>query len=205
MTDLVTAPNANIPARDYILPITNADGSANWEKVTVQNLSAMVALIDEVLVAPAASINVPAIPANYKDLVIVMQAQLSGAADFVWCALNGDTAVNYQYMRGVFQQAAPANASGTGPGLVAGLLDGSGNGASYAGLLEAIIYNYVGTTFRKRCLCRSSLRTGTTANLLTSEASASEWTGTAAINQITLTPGSGNFIAGSRFTLYGRG
>lgn len=203
MTDLITAPDAGIPARDSLLATPNP-GATDWDSVKVQHVGGLIMLADTTVAVPAATINFPAIPAGFNDLILTVNGQLTGAADFVWASLNGDTAVNYRWLRGVFQSGAVSGTSGTATGLLAGLLDGAGVGASFAGVLEATFYNYLGTTFRKRCLTRSSLCTGATAAQLNSEASSSEWSGTAAVNAILLTPNSGNFGVGTRATLYGR-
>lgn len=166
---------------------------------------ALAKLDQVVLGVAAANIAFAAISAAYEDLIVVLNGQLTGGAvDFIWASLNGDTAVHYQWTRGVFQNGGPVYVSGTSPGLNAGLI-GPGIAGAYADSLEATIFGYARTAFYKNCLARSTLRFGGAANQTTTEIHSSEWFDTSAVNAVTLTPNSGTFAAGTVATLYGRG
>lgn len=163
-------------------------------------------LAQTVLGAPSASVSFPSIPSTCEDLIIVINGQLSGTADFVWCQINGDTTSgHYQWVRGVFQNSGLTYTSGSSIGLNVGLLGGAAAGAAYADSLESTIFGYARTAFNKRSLSRSDLRSGTAANQVTVEMHSSDWLNTAAVNSLTLVPNSGNFTAGTVITVYGRG
>jgi hypothetical protein len=167
-----------------------------------------LARIAQVIVtgAPAANISFTAIPATYEDLILVLDGQLTGPANFVWGSLNGDTAANYQWARGYFQTSGIGFSTGTAIGLDIGLIDGAGTVAgSYGGTLECTLYNYARTLHRKRSMARSALRTTAAAAGLSTEIQTSEWSGTAAVNAWLLTPDTGSFVVGTVATLYGRG
>lgn len=164
--------------------------------------------IAQVVVAVATNtITFSAIPATSEDLIVAVNGQLSGAADFVWASLNSDvTAGHYQWVRGVFQNSGLSYTSGAASvGLSAGLMGGAAAGAAYADSLEAVIFGYARTVFNKKCLSRTTLRFGTAANQVTTEILASDWLSTAAVNRIDLKANSGNFTVGTVATLYGRG
>jgi hypothetical protein len=64
-----------------------------------------------------------------------------------------------------------------------------------------MIYNYAGTTFWKITTATNGYEQA--ASTLYSLANSGMWHSTAAITSIRLAPGTGNFVAGSSFTLYG--
>jgi hypothetical protein len=155
--------------------------------------------------SPAASITFTGFSQAYEDLVVAGQGQLTGNADFVWGSLNGDTTTNYYWGRGYDQITGNGYSTGTSTGLDVGLMDGAATVAgTYGGIFECVIYSYARTNWRKRSLAKSSLRTTSTTGI-SHEGQVSEWSNTAAVNSITLTPNSGSFAVGTVITLYGRG
>jgi hypothetical protein len=165
----------------------------------------LVKIAKQVVSVATPSVDFSGIPATYEDLVIVINGQLSGSADFVLASLNNDTAANYQWVRGVFQNAGISYTNGTTTGLAIGLIGGAAAGAAYNDVLEATIYSYARTVFHKRSLSRSSLRSGTLASAFSDETQTAEWLNTAAVNQVTVRANSGNFTVGTVITIYGRG
>jgi hypothetical protein len=166
----------------------------------------LVKLAQSVVAVATNSIDFSGIPAGYEDLLIVMNGQLSGSADFVVVRCNADaTSGNYQYARGVFQNSGLSYSSAVATGLVIGLMGGAAAGASYADMVEASIQSYARTSFYKNARGRSTLRSGTTANAMTIEEAVADWLSTAAINRLTFIANSGNFTVGTVITIYGRG
>lgn len=85
----------------------------------------------------------------------------------------------------------------------AGLATGSTAPAGVSGSGEILIYDYRNTTYQKRGNSLVSIQQSTvTANTLL-RVSSFGWRSTVAINSITITLASGNFVAGSKFSLYG--
>lgn len=188
-----------------VLQANGAGTDPTW--ATLAGGGGALVKINQAVVAVATNtINFASIPATYEDLIIVLNGQLSGSADFVWGSLNGDvTVAHYRWARGVFQNSGLSYTSGTNVGLDMGLIGGASAGASFADSLEATIYGYARTTFFKKAMARSTLCFGTAANQTTTEIQASDWLSTAAVNAIALKANSGNFTVGTVATLYGRG
>lgn len=147
------------------------------------------------LLGSASSYTFSSIPTTYTDLVLVMTAT-QGAGTSVYCQVgNGsvDTGSNYSYT-GLY-----------GSGSAAGSARASNQTGAYLGYLgSTTIYNainhfmnYSNTTTYKTILNRKNQSDQYV------EADVALWRSTAAINTIKIYPQSGNFDAGSTFTLYG--
>lgn len=140
----------------------------------------------------ASSYTFSSIPSTYTDLVLIVNAS-SGAGISINCQLNGDTGSNYSYT-GLY-----------GNGSSAGSSRASNQTGAYLGYIGSTqIYNvinhfmnYSNTTTYKTILNRKNQADQYV------EADVALWRNTAAINSIKIYPGSGNFDAGSTFTLYG--
>jgi hypothetical protein len=119
---------------------------------------------------------------------------------------NGDTAANYdgQNLQGTgagvtaFEQFAQTSA-------ILGIIPANTAGANLFGVAIGFIPNYAGTTNNKVCLSIASKKTGTVTNAMTNLLVGGFWRSNAAINRITLLPAPGNFVAGTRVSLYGIG
>jgi hypothetical protein len=189
----------------YFLQTNGAGADPAWAAGGGGGGGSIVKLDRSIVTVATPTIAFASISGAYEDLIIAINGQLSGAADFVWASLNGDTnAANYHWSRGDFQASGIFSQNGTGPGLDIGLLGPNGAGASFADALESTIYGYSGTTFYKNSLSRSTLRIGAGSSQTTNEIQASNWLSTAAVNAITLTANSGNFTVGTTATIYGR-
>lgn len=117
---------------------------------------------------------------------------------------NGDSGNNYDYLLwyitsaglSQFQTNAAAQA-------LAGIIPGSTAGASLFSSSIVTIPDYVQTTGNKTLHVEASHKIGTGGTDLTAYHITGFWRSSVAINQITLTPAAGAFIAGSRADLYG--
>ena len=143
----------------------------------------------------AASYTFNSIPSTYTDLVLIMTVT-QGAGVSVYCQMgNGsvDTGSNYSYT-GLY-----------GNGSSAGSARASNQTGAYLGYVgSTTIYNainhfinYSNTTTYKTIINRKNQSDQYV------EANVALWRSTAAINTIKIYPQSGNFDAGSTFTLYG--
>ncbi len=75
--------------------------------------------------------------------------------------------------------------------------------ANMPGSGEIVIYDYRGTTFHKQVTSSFLWQTSTSSGALTTRTVGGVWRSTAAITSITLALGSGDFVSGSKITLYG--
>jgi hypothetical protein len=171
--------------------------SVDW--VPIWNLGApggpgpMVAIQDVVLSAAGASIDFTNIPQNFAQLLLMYNATSDQAGDtLVNLAINGDTtAANYE-AESTQGQAASTVSTGVSS-RSCGILGPTTRPLGCGGYL--LIPNYV-SAGRKAALGLSY----TYRNLMSI---GSVWSGVAPITRLTFTPSAGNFVAGSRFTLYG--
>lgn len=169
-------------------------------------LRALVKLGETILSGTSSLITFASIPAVYRALYLVGQGRGDAVATSinVVLELNDDTGSNYdtQYVLGVGAVPVAAEQIATGLPSMA-TLTGSTGAADNVGSFETIFPNYAGATFDKTWLSRFHFKLSEATGGSLSGINAGAWRSTAAITKVELKPGSGNFIAGSTFTLYG--
>jgi hypothetical protein len=147
-------------------------------------------LIDsEVLASAAASVTFSSIPADYRDLVLVIQSKSDSGNTTIRFELNGDTGSNYTFV----------SMLGVDGGLVissngASATVGGDNASESLNILQFM--DYSATDKHKTVLSRQN-------RTITAGAYAVRWANTAAINQILMAKNAGLYAAGSSFYLYG--
>lgn len=144
-----------------------------------------------------ASVTFSSISGSYTDLVLIVNAGMSGTGSSWYAYLNSDTGTNYS-TTGLYGNGSTASSS---------RLSNSGNGiliGSWSGYTTTIktaiiqFMNYSNSTTYKTNISRYSESDGTV------EANVSLWRNTAAITTIQVRNNGGqNFTSGSTFTLYG--
>lgn len=161
---------------------------------------------DQVLASAAASVSFASIPATYAHLVIVWQARSDNAGiDIAEASMrfNGDTGSSYNTQTILGNNATASASAMVGAdraylGHIAAATAQAGMGSS--GVIE--IPNYRGATFWKSGFSRTSRDGNSAAANMVVYNSEFVWKSTAAIHTVSLDV-TGNFVAGSRFTLYG--
>jgi hypothetical protein len=151
----------------------------------------------------AASMDFTSIPSTYTDLVIKTSARTNAVAvnQAHWVRFNGDTATNYTAR--LLEGNGSTAASYTNAGytyIYLGEATASTATASTFGSTDAYIPNYLASTAKSVSVNAASENNGSTTYI---DLVAGIWTGTAAINQITILPTSGNFVQYTTATLYG--
>jgi hypothetical protein len=137
------------------------------------------------------------ISSAYTDIFAIASiATISGTASYLDMRFNSDSATNYSAITMYGTPAGSANLTGR-TGVPCGITDIT-NAADTFNTFLINVMNYANTTTYKTALCRSEHASNSVVG-----ASVSTWRNTAAINAITFLFGSGNFRAGSTFTLYG--
>jgi len=148
----------------------------------------------------AASIDFSSIPATYTDLVLKMSARVStGGAnndDTVLKFNNISTSFTGRFLAGTGSSTA-SSTWGAGWG---GYANGSGSTASTFANTELYIPNYAGSTNKSFSV---DAVTENNATQSYTNLTAELWSNTSAINQITITAGSGVFVQYSTASLYG--
>ena len=165
--------------------------ASTYEPITTQTLA-----------SAAASVTFSSISSTYTDLILVANAKVSTAADVQECYLqfNSDTATNYSLTRLYGTGSSALSGRETNITKIDNIrLPGSNSASTVFGNMIANINNYSNTTTYKNVLLRMNAETtngqlGTVVGL---------WRSTSAISTILFAPTSGNFVAGSTFTLYG--
>lgn len=167
---------------------------------------AVTLIADSLLLVDTATFDFTAIAATFKHLEIYAQLRMTGAVatGLAQLTVNGDAGANYDYEYVVANDVTVSAARSAGGNFCSiGDAPGSSATAARAAVMEVTIPNYAGTAFDKgissKCACFKG--TVTADNFV--EVIASQWRNTAAISRITITPSSGNWLAGSRVSLYG--
>ncbi len=134
-----------------------------------------------------------AIPQTYTDLIIVFNGANTSSADFRIQVGNGSVDTGTNYSRTImFGHSGGVVASGDTNNI-------AWISSSYTNRSNAIIQimDYSNTTTNKTALIRNDISSDITY------ASVNLWRSTSAINIITLSQPTHNFVSGSTFTLYG--
>lgn len=142
---------------------------------------------------------------SYRSLRITGMGRGTQAATSVLLQMtfNSDTGANYLNERDL-GSSTTAQASNTETAFVYAASICAANAPSgNASAFYIYIPDFAGTTFHKSALGKSSLRVGTGSTSHYVVDVASWWLNTAAITSITLTLSAGNYVAGTRISLYG--
>ena len=150
------------------------------------------------LSSPTTTLTFSSIPNTYTDLIIVANLGASSAAN-VGLQFNGDNGANYSGMI-FYGGGSGVPASGTYPNINQsyGLNGALALPSSIIGSGWINIFSYAKTNAFKTSLSRYSYATGAELTNF-----CSTWRSTAAINSIRVFSYSGDYLAGSSFTLYG--
>lgn len=163
---------------------------------------------DQTLGGSAATVNVASIVATYAHLLVVVYARSDVAAisSNLCLNFNGDAAANYdrQVMQGSAATAAASEGFATNfPQM--GSIPANTAGANLFGSTIIFIPHYAGASNNKVALAIASAKSGVATTNIVSTLGAVFWRSNAAINRVTLVQPSGNFVAGTRMSIYGMG
>lgn len=168
------------------------------------------AIADTTLGASTASIDLTGLPTSYAHLMIVVNARSDAVATSVGLnmRLNNDAGASQYVTDTILGQTGPSTTYAdqiAATSATVGNITGASANAGLTGSSVLWIPAYGGTTFIKRWLGIESVQWNTTAGTWYAGVAAGFWNSTAAINRITLLPTSGNFIAGTRVSVYAMG
>jgi hypothetical protein len=165
-------------------------------------------IYDATLGVAAAQIDITGLIATYAHLLVALYPRndIASAAVVVYARFNADAGANYdsQLLRG---QAATASAVETFAAAQAqiGTMPGAAAPANVFGALQLFIPNYANSANNKSYSAVSNAKTGTTTGTFFLDCFAGGWRSNAAINRLTFFSSGGNFVAGTRITVYAMG
>ena len=173
-------------------------GAGTW-------LGGMVLVADNTLSVAAASFDFTGLPTTYAHLMVVLYTRGDAAAISVAqiLRLNNDSGANYQDQR-LYGDGAGVTAAES----LAGTSIGLGNTTASTGPANAfgtsivMIPHYAGASNQKTISANVDYRNGTGAGSSFTMRVSGWWASTAAVNRVTIAPSSGNFVAGSRCSIY---
>ena len=190
------------------VPVLTIDAKGRVTAASTSSVSAgaMTLIARTVLGSDTASVDFTSIPSTYENLRIMYAARgtYNGDSTALLLRFNGDTASNYGH------NISSANYSvswehdytvngGETSTKVSMDIAAATAAAGSAGFGTIDIPAYARTDWHKGLVAS----TGSTHGWVRVNSTAGIWLSTAAVNQVTLFPGSGNFKTGSVFTLYG--
>jgi hypothetical protein len=181
-------------------------GAAGGGSSTVQG-GALMPIATTTLGAASALISFVGLDQSYTDLIIVATGRGDAALGNVdvRMQINGDTGANYDFESGnVNNTALSAAASVAQTSATVGYFPAASAPANVANSVEISVPNYAGTTFQKDFRGNAALKTSTAVAGMWVINTSGAWRNTAAVNRIDLFPSSGNFVAGTKVTVYGR-
>lgn len=164
------------------------------------------ALFSTTLSGAAATIDTGAsgIGAGFTNLLVIAYVQVSSASGVVNMnmTLNGDGGAHYDTQTVLSNASSVAAAGAAAATSIVIPVHDTGGTANYTSSLHISIPRYLNTTFNKVGTVTVGTIDGTTTNNRNGVITFG-WRSTAAINQLTLTPASGNFTTGSYLAVYG--
>lgn len=166
----------------------------------------MTQLYDNTASGAIASWDVQSISQAYNHLKLMITARGDTAAANTTCNIqfNNDSGANYDFeVLDVYATSVAAGESFAATSGQIGYPPAATATADYASDITVDILNYTGTTFNKNANAVGEWQYGTATANRRWAFQTTGWRSTAAINRITVLCGTGNFIAGSRLTIYG--
>lgn len=164
----------------------------------------LTAISDQTLSGSAANITFSSIPATFKHLLILYSLRGDNAATFTELAVQTNGAGTYYnesvYAAAASPAAAERNANGT-PSLA--FVPANTAPANFFGTGQLFVADYANTVTNKVVVCTSFSIHATTAGNTFARCSSSGNSATTAITSLVLIPFAGNWVTGSRATLYG--
>ena len=163
-------------------------------------------IAQQILGADAASITFASIPQNFTHLLLLMAVRGTNASTSVDINMrfNGDTGSNYDWQEIVATGGATTTTNGVNVAFIeAAMMPGSTAPSGQVAPAVITLPGYSSARLHKQTTTQGGYQTADTANGTQIFEFFGNWKSTTPINQILLYPSAGNFLAGSRFTLYG--
>jgi hypothetical protein len=180
-------------------------GDASWAAPSIPT-SDFVKITENILAVDTASVTFSSIPSTYHHLMVMGYGRITAATtiDNILGQLNSDTGANYDFSELVGSNAASAGSGFAQTFMRFGEFPGtSASRSTQIGSFQTILPYYANTTFEKNGISNFQACFGTSGAGVEVGFKGFCWRSTAAINTIKIYPNSGNFKAGSYFSLFG--
>lgn len=207
----VTALSArtNPSASDLLMIVHDPAGTPVSEKSTLQQVNDAVAamvFIEEQTPTGTGTVTFSSL-GSYSHLRIIVSGRSSesATATAIDCQFNGDTGANYdrQWVQGAGATASAQESIGQTAIKQILTLSGATAASGNIGSGEILIPNYRDTNLHKQGTSVFSVKTTNATGGSFSRANTWAWRSTSAITSITLALTAGNYVAGTKFSLYG--
>jgi hypothetical protein len=163
--------------------------------------TSMTLIASQTLSSSTATVTFSSIPSTYTDLQITFSARQDTGDLSCFTRFNGDSGANYNYKTLYGTGTAVGSGSGTGQsGLIGWQTAPSGTTTNSFGSTLLYVPNYAGSTQKS---VSADFVTENNATAGYQMLWGAVWTSTSAINSVSFTAFSGNFIANSTFYIYG--
>jgi hypothetical protein len=145
--------------------------------------------------ASASSVTFSSIPATYRDLIVVVESKATSSGIEGQLRLNGDTSINYSWVRMTGTGIITASTSNTLSFMP--LADGVKASTTEAAFTIIQLLDYAAGDKHNTILVRNNAASSGT------EAFAGRRASTAAVTSVRIQTNSGSWATGGRFDLYG--
>jgi len=166
-------------------------------------------IADSTLGGSAASIDFTSLPTSYAHLLLLAQLRGDTAANTTALNVrfNNDSGTNYRYGQISSTGATVSTTEQYGQTSInPGSLPANTASGSTPSAVMLFVPNYGSTTFHKTCVGLDMANVADAGpNQFNMYLGAGRWASTSAISRITLLPAAGNFVTGSRVTIYALG
>lgn len=184
-----------------------ANGWLTGDVVTAAEFrKGMGCVADTTLGGSAASIDITGLPTSYALMMLFLYLRGDTASTGVTNQIrfNNDSGSNYsaEYIQGSGSNASSAENLAQSS-MDWGVFPAASSPANSFGSGILVIPHYAGATNHKACVGLTVSRSNTTTQTTTARTQGGVWFATsAAISRVTLTPSAGNWVSGSRVTIY---
>lgn len=165
-------------------------------------------IADSTAVGAVASFDFASIPQTFAHLMVVLEARGDTAGNLVSACVrfNNDSGASQYSYAAILNTSASADGTLDNTSNTLGLLGAvpaAAAAAQLAGTTSFTVQRYAGGTLLKRWLAQYGTQYASTTGAWQMGLTSGFWNSSAAITRVTLFPASGNFVAGSRATIYG--
>jgi hypothetical protein len=199
---VTTFPEAVMEVADGDVPVWDS-ASQSWKGKGGQVL--LWDSVEAAVALPAASITTPSLSQIFKHLRVIWEAEIDTGGPDLMVRVNGDAGTNYDSAIGGWANAAFYNGGYINNGIKFGYA--SAGAATFGGAGSFDIHCYSDATRDKRASGTYEGHAGTGAAAMQMGYIGGQWrpASPAAITTLTFIPSSGNWAAGTRFSVYGIG